>query len=171
MEQDFRPYLAGLSVSIIWGFSFLLTKGALDILTPFHLLGLRFAMALLVFMVLRISGLMKVNWKGKNLKRLLLLTAVQPVSYFLFETIGINLTSSSETGMMIAIVPVVTTVLGIIFLNERPSSLQAGFMILSVTGVAFSTFMKGNIQFGGNLLGTFMVLGLQKIRALFACQV
>lgn len=158
MKQEYRPYVAGLLVSIIWGFSFLFTKGALDIISPFHLLGLRFALAAMLFVTLRILGLIKIDFRGKDPKRLLILTAIQPVSYFIFETLGIHLTSSSETGMMMAAIPVITTILGIIFLKEKPLGIQAGFMLLSVAGVGFNILMKGNIQIGENLLGSFIVL-------------
>ncbi|AYO29970.1 DMT family transporter [Biomaibacter acetigenes] len=151
--------LAGLGVAFIFGFSFLFTKEGLDVLAPFHLLGLRFGLAVAIFVVLRLTGLVKIDLKGKNLSMLLLLSVIEPVVYFICETNGIKMTSSSETGMMIAMVPVVTTLLGIAFLDEKPSPAQMGFILLSVAGVVFIVAMKGNMEIGKNLIGTFVVLG------------
>ncbi|HHW02117.1 MAG TPA: DMT family transporter [Thermoanaerobacterales bacterium] len=150
---------AGLGVAFIFGFSFLFTKEGLAVLAPFHLLGLRFGLAVVVFTLLRLTGSVKIDLKGKNLGMLLLLSAVEPVTYFVCETIGIKMTSSSETGMMIAMVPVVTTLLGMIFLNEKPSPAQMAFILLSVAGVVFIVAMKGSMEIGRNLIGTFVVMG------------
>ena len=43
---------------------------------------------------------------------------MEPVIYFICETIGIGMTSSSEAGMIIALAPVFTTVLGAIYLKK-----------------------------------------------------
>lgn len=151
--------LAGFGVAFIFGFSFLFTKQGLCVLVPFHLLGFRFGLAVAIFVVLRLTGLVKIDLKGKNLSMLLLLSVIEPVVYFICETNGIKMTSSSETGMMIAMVPVVTTLLGIAFLDEKPSPAQMGFILLSVAGVVFIVAMKGNMEIGKNLIGTFVVLG------------
>ncbi|MDD4569282.1 MAG: DMT family transporter [Tepidanaerobacteraceae bacterium] len=158
-KNDLRPFLAGIFVSIIFGFSFLFTKEGLDVLEPFHLLGLRFALATIIFVIMRICGIIIIDLKGKNLGPLIILTLMEPVIYFICETIGINLTSSSEAGMIIALAPVFTVLLGVVYLKEKPTIVQSGFILLSVTGVIFMTIMKGNTIVGGNTLGTFILLG------------
>ena len=158
-KNDLRPFLAGTFVSIIFGFSFLFTKEGLDVLEPFHLLGLRFALAAIIFVIMRLCGMVKVDFKGKNLSRLAILTLMEPVIYFICETIGIKMTSSSEAAIIIALAPVFTTVFGSIYLKEKPTKVQTGFIFLSVGGVIFMTAMKGSIQVGGNVLGTFILLG------------
>lgn len=152
-------YFAGMGIAVIFGFSFLFTKEGLDVLAPFHLLGLRFGLAVAIFVILRLSGFVKIDFKGKNLGMVLLLSAVEPVAYFICETTGIQMTSSSETGMMIAMVPIVTTLLGMAVLNEKPSLPQTAFILLSVAGVVFIVVMKGSMEIGKNLTGTFVVLG------------
>ncbi|NLC51909.1 MAG: EamA family transporter, partial [Firmicutes bacterium] len=101
------PFLSGLGASIIFGFSFLFTKEALDSLAPYHLLGLRFLFALLLLTVLLITGIIKLKYRGKKLFALGALTLFQPIAYMSFETAGINLISSSEAGIMIALIPIV----------------------------------------------------------------
>ncbi|WP_422448783.1 DMT family transporter [Thermoanaerobacterium sp. DL9XJH110] len=158
-KNDYLPVVAGLTVSFVFGFSFLFTKEGLSVLEPFHLLGLRFALALVIFLLLRMTGIIKINLLDKNPGPLVLLSLVEPVIYFICETMGIKLTSSSETGMMIAMVPVVTACFAVFLLKERPTPPQLGFIFLSVAGVIFITVMKGSVEFGGNLAGTLFVLG------------
>ena len=69
------------------------------------------------------------------------------------------MTSSSEAAIIIALAPVFTVIFGAIYLKEKPTAAQTGFILLSVAGVIFMTAMKGSIQVGGNVLGTFILLG------------
>ncbi|SET16201.1 Permease of the drug/metabolite transporter (DMT) superfamily [Natronincola peptidivorans] len=158
-ENRYLPILAGIAVAIIFGFSFLFTKEALDIFAPFHLLSFRFAFAVILLVALQILGIIKINFAGKRLHVLLFLSLFQPVLYFVCETLGVNMTSASEAGMMIAVIPIVTTILAAIFLQERPTKMQTFFVLFSVLGVIFIIFMTGNIDLGESFAGMFVLLG------------
>lgn len=153
------PYLAGLVVSLIFGLSFMFTKQALDSMAPMLLLAYRFTAAALVLTVLALSRTIKLNYKNKPVNMLLILAFFQPIAYFIFETIGIKLTSSSEAGLMIALIPIVVTVLAAAFLKEKPTALQLGFIITSVFGVIFIILMSGGFSMGGHLAGTAALMG------------
>jgi drug/metabolite transporter (DMT)-like permease len=154
----YLPYFAGIIVSVIFGFSFMFTKNALDNITPFHLLAFRFATAALMLTVLMAAGLIKVDFRGKALGELLILSVIQPVFYFICETTGVSLTSSSEAGMMIALIPVVVAVLSAIFLKEIPTKIQSLFIVTSVAGVFFIIFMNsGSIK--ANNFGMIALMG------------
>lgn len=167
MQKDFRPMAAGFLVAIIFGFSFLFTKSGLELVTPYHLLALRFGAALALFIALRLTGLIKLNFKGKKIYPLIGLSILEPILYFIGETIGISLTSSSEAGMIIALVPVATTLLAIFMLKERPPLKQLAFIMLSVAGIFFIIFMKGNTQLGSNILGIYVLLAAVVAAALY----
>ena len=158
-KSKYLPILAGVLVSVIFGFSFLFTKEALDNIQPFHLLGFRFACAFIVLSILKFLGFIEINFAGKSLNLLLLLALFQPVGYFIFETLGLKLSTASEAGMMIALIPVVVAILATIFLQEIPSKKQVLFIIISVTGVVFIIFMKSNTQFSRESTGLFLLLG------------
>lgn len=160
MEQQnrFLPILAGILVAVIFGFSFLFTKEALDLFTPFHLLGIRFAFATLILVVLQLLGIIRINFKGKRLQPLFFLSLFQPVLYFICETIGVDMTSSSEAGIMISLIPVVVAILAVIFLGERPNKMQIGCILSSVIGVILIVVMKGNSSLE-NFTGMLILLG------------
>lgn len=153
------PYLAGIVFSTIFGFSFMFTKTALNEVEPFHLLGFRFAFSAIILTILQVLGIIKINFKGKKLNILLLLSFFQPVTYFICETIGVKMTSSSEAGMMIALIPVFVAVLAIFFLKEIPTLAQMFFIIVSVSGVIFINTMKGSLELSSSILGILMLLG------------
>jgi drug/metabolite transporter (DMT)-like permease len=96
---------------------------------------------------LLITGIIKLKYRGKKLFALGALTLFQPIAYMSFETAGINLISSSEAGIMIALIPIVTALFGALFLKEKTTFLQNLCIFLSVTGVIFIFVFQGQSDF------------------------
>jgi drug/metabolite transporter (DMT)-like permease len=155
----YLPYLAGTGVAVTWGLSFIFTKDALDTLSPFHLLGLRFAAAVVAMALLRAIGVIKINVTTADYLSLLPLAIFQPILYFSTETMGIMLTSASYSGMMIAATPIFVAILSALVLREKTSRLQAFFIVASVVGVIFIIFMDNQSIDGVNYLGTLALMG------------
>ncbi len=158
-NKSILPYLSGIVVSIIFGFSFMFTKKALDNIESFHLLAFRFSFAAIFLTILQILGVIKIHFRGKKIHSLLLLSLFQPVIYFICETIGVNMTSSSEAGMMIALIPVFVTVLAAVFLKENPTLIQLFFIFVSVGGVIFINIMKGSLDVSNSIVGILILMG------------
>lgn len=163
----YLPYLAGITSSLIFGMSFMFTKQALDNFDSFHLLAFRFTLAALVLISLYFVKAIKLQFRDKPIKKLLLLCLAQPMSYFIFETIGIKLTSSSQAGIMIALIPVVVTLMAIAFLGEKPSKAQIAFIVVSVIGVIFIVALSGDLSDGGSLIGIIALMGAVLSAAIF----
>ncbi len=155
----YSPYLAGLTFSLVFGFSFLFSKEALEIVSPFHLLGFRFIMAAIVITLLKISGFIETNFREKSIKPLILISIFQPVLYFTFEIMGINFTTSSQAGLMISLLPVAVAILAAIFLKEIPSRLQLFCIILSVMGVGLVMAVQGELGADTHYLGIILLIG------------
>ena len=164
MKKSTLATFAGLLGYSIFGFSFLFSKIALDLTTPFVLLSVRFLTAFLVMNLLVLSGKMKLSLRGKPVRMLLLLGLVQPVGYFICENYGIALTSSSFSGIMLGIIPIAGLVLGRLFLKERCSLFQVACAVLSIVGVALTT-VGGEVRFSP--LGTVLLIGAAVSAALF----
>ncbi|MGM0420061.1 MAG: DMT family transporter [Bacillota bacterium] len=158
-EHGYLPYLAGLTFSLIFGLSFMFSKEALVHLDPFHLLGFRFFIAAAAMTVLAGLGVIKVNILSKPKGPLLLVALFQPVLYFTFEITGINLTTSSQAGLMISLIPVAVAIFGAIFLKEIPGLKQLFFIFLSVSGVAVIVSFQGELASSGHLAGIILLLG------------
>ena len=109
--------LAALAGYSIFGFSFLFSKTALNLTTPFVLLAVRFLAAFLLLNILVLVGVIKLDLKGKPIKMLLVLGLVQPVLYFICESYGIAMTTASFSGVMIGLVPVGGLVFDMIFMK------------------------------------------------------
>ena len=125
--------------NIIWGFGFLFTKICLDVAPdPNVMLGHRFTLSILFMMVPILLGKQKISFKGKKWGPISLLLLLQ-ISYYLFESYGILYTNSTISGLVLAVVPVVTIGTGALFLKEYPSKRQILFCIMPVAGVILIT--------------------------------
>ena len=139
------PVLCAALGNILWGFSFMLKKLGLEFVPdPNVLLAHRFIISALCMAIPLALGKQKICFKGKNWKPILLMLLMQS-SYFLFETYGVLYTNATVSGMVLAVVPVVTIATGALFLREYPTRRQALFGLMPVTGVIIMTVAGGEL--------------------------
>ena len=141
----------------IFGFSFIFSKQALAVATPFVLLAVRFTVAFLILNCLVLTGKFRINLKGKNIKLLLLLGILQPIIYFICENYGVKLSTTSFVGTILALVPVISIVLGVIFLGEKVRPFQVLCALISVVGVFLTTLGQASGSF--SLIGFILLIG------------
>lgn len=164
MNHTVKATLCALLGYSIFGFSFLFSKIALDLVSPFVLLSIRFLAAFLVLNLLLLTGKMRLSLKGKPVKKLLLLGFTQPVLYFIFESYGISMTTAAFSGLMIGLAPVIGLIFGVVFLRETCTRFQVLCTVLSVIGVTMtSTGGFGSVS----PLGFALLLGAVTSAALF----
>ncbi len=135
MNDEQKGMLAATIAFVIFGFSYLFSKMALNLTEPAILLGARFSVTFVALNLLVLTRAMKVHFRGKPVGAAILLGVVQPVFYFIFENYGLKYTTTSFTGMVSAVSPIFTAVLGAIFLKERPNRKQWAFILISIAGV------------------------------------
>ncbi|TFG83778.1 MAG: DMT family transporter [Spirochaetales bacterium] len=162
-----RNYVAGIGASVIFGFSFLFTKNALDELAPHELLFLRFLTAALVMSALVLTGIIKVDYRGKDLKPLLATALLQPVLYFIVETEGLRHAESSTAGIILSAIPVAVVALAAIFLGERLRPSQVITTILSFFGVVTVVLFRATGKIGGEPIGFILLIGSMLCAAVF----
>lgn len=146
---------AALFSNFIFGLSFMSSRIALEHTSSSIMLMLRFGASVLIMLLIAATGVIKLNFKGKNLRSLFLLGLFQPIIYFIGEANGIRLTNSSFAGIMISLIPVVTAIGSGIFLHEKPPKSTYGWILCSVAGVAvisISQAGEGVVQPAGILL-------------------
>lgn len=152
-KQIAATFAACLSQTI-FGFSFLFTKIALQSASPFVVLADRYLVAFLTMSAVIVITKTKLRFSSR-IGLLFLMALFQPILYFLFETYGIRMTTSSFSSVMIAMIPVVSMISGILFLKEVPSPMQYAFTLLSVLGVAIMALLgtgNGTVRPFGILL-------------------
>lgn len=157
MNKKIIAYMMLTVSSVIFGFSFLFTKETLTHLEIFQLLGLRFLMAAVIMAVLALIRVIKLDLNIGKVRAMLPLVLLQPSIYFVGETYGIKLTSSSESGMMIALMPIAIALFSIRVLKERLVLRQWLSVAASVAGVALIVG-EGGFSASGNILGYALLI-------------
>lgn len=144
--------IAALSAQIIFGFSFMFTKISLNITTPLTVIADRYIVAFISLTIVMLFKRVKIKY-NKDIWKLVVMSFFQPVLYFLFESYGIQATTSGFSSIMISLIPVVSMFSGIVFLKEVPSLMQYFFTALSVLGVVVMAIL-------GKADGTVTVWGI-----------
>lgn len=129
-----RATLATVLCHSFWGLSFLASRTGLNEAHVFTFLSHRFLLSFLI-MHLFPRQLARLREAKGYLLPLVALGMAQPVIYFLGEQYGILHSTTSFSGVMIAMIPVVSTLAAWPILKERPTRGQLLFSLLSVGGV------------------------------------
>ena len=158
--------LAALVPNIIFGFSFLFSKIALNVAHPLIILAVRFTVAFLLLNILWAVGFVKINFKGKNVKKILIMAVCQPLLYFIFELYGIAGTSSAISGVIISLVPIAVIVISSLFLKEKPTVLQIVFSVVSLLSVAAISILSNNGN-NNSIIAIVLLLGAVTCAAVF----
>ncbi|MBQ5320999.1 MAG: EamA family transporter [Oscillospiraceae bacterium] len=158
MDKNIKGSIAALTANIIFGFSFLFSKVALDYANPLIILAVRFTIAFAVLNILWLFRIVKLNFKGKPKKRIILMALAQPLLYFIFELYGIEKTSSAMSGVIISLVPVAVILLSTFVLKEKPTRSQILFSALSLMSIVVISILSND---GGenSLVGILLLLG------------
>ncbi|WP_462328207.1 DMT family transporter [Desulfobaculum sp.] len=115
---------------VLWGTSFMATKIALAGFSPPMVIWLRMTLASLLVVALY-PRIPKPQYRAGDWKVLGILCLMQPCLYFLLESYAITLTTSSQAGMISALVPLLVACGAWLVLREPLS-------ILGITGVTVS---------------------------------
>ncbi len=157
---------AAFFAQVIFGFSFMATKIALNTASPLTVIANRYIVATIALTFVLFAGKFKLSLKGKSIWKVLLMSLFQPVLYFIFESYGIDMTTSSFSSVMIALIPVVSVFTGSVLLREKPGAIQLLFTLLSVGGVLLVA-LKGEEKGTVTLPGALLLFGAVLTSALY----
>ena len=146
-------YFFFVFVALVWGLSFLVIKEALDTLDTMEVLAARWGISAVFFLLASALGLIKVNFRGKNLKRILLLVMFQPCTYSLFECLGVDRTTATETSILIAAVPIMVIIEEILILRKIPAKMAIIGVLIGFSGVVLSILPGASDPSSSQIIG------------------
>ena len=162
--------LCALGAETLFGLSYYFTKQATDLVDPFAFLGWRFLIAAVAMLIAAATGLIKINLKGKNLKPLLLVAFFNPAAYFFLEILGISSTTASESGVVLACIPIASLIASTVFLKEMPHPRQTAGILVTLAG-ALVTVLAVGASSSLSVFGYAMLLGAMVAYALYCVAV
>lgn len=136
MLSKYKITLAALGAMLFWGMSFVGTKVALKYYDPIAIIFLR-----LVISVIFLYAFIKITGKTEKIQRshikiFLLLTFFEPFMYFLGESFGLTMVSSTLSSVIISTIPVFTPIAAFFILKERLTLANFVGLFLSFIGVS-----------------------------------
>ncbi len=157
-KSQLLPVLAIFFTILIWGLSYISTKVLLDYLAPMDIAFFRFVLASLAMLLI---ALFKKPQKlaRQDTFRLIAGGAIGIPVYFIMENNGLKLTTAGMASMIIAIIPVLNVLTGVLFFKEKNTwrnwagvalSFLGVYLIVSY-GIGSSCGVAGG-TLGGNLL-------------------
>jgi drug/metabolite transporter (DMT)-like permease len=131
----FLPLAALLTAVLLWGGSFAAMRLAVQVMNPLSVVWLRMVIALAL--ILPFAGRLKIGvYRRGDWKSLLPMVLFQPCLYFLLESNALRFTTSSQAGVISALVPLLVAVGAWFMLGEPVGKYTFGGLLLSVGGVA-----------------------------------
>jgi len=159
MQSSWRGILAGIGYSTIFGFSFIMTKNALEILSPMELLALRFCIAAILMTILVGLRVLHVDYRHKPLQLLVLMCLFQPVAYFICETYGVANAATNMAGIILGAVPAGVALLDVLVLKERLQRFQWVGLVMSIVGVILVTLLGQGESAETRPIGVLFLIG------------
>ncbi|MHB8853799.1 MAG: DMT family transporter [Ignavibacteriaceae bacterium] len=137
-NSDIIVILQALFVTFLWSTSFIIIKWGLIEIPPITYAGLRYIIAFLCFTpfiakkkyINEIKHLSTNQWKKLVFLGLVFYTLTQGTQF-----LGLSLLPSVTVSLMLNFTPFIVAVMGILFLNEKPSNLQWLGTVLFVAGI------------------------------------
>ena len=120
----------------IWGGGFIATDGALDALSPFYIMMIRFMGAAILPCILCFKKLK--NLEGYIWRRGLFAGALLFLA-FSFQTIGLQYTTPSKNAFLTAVNVVMVPYLLWLYMRKKPNQKEVLASIVCVIGIAFLT--------------------------------
>ncbi|MEG1255395.1 DMT family transporter [Clostridium sp.] len=148
MKDNFRQKLDKymmLLATIFWAGAFVAGKFSIEEFPVFSLVFFRFLIATVIIFSIMIK--VEENWKitKKDLKMFLILGVVGMIGYHVFFFLSLKYTTATNSSLIGATNPIVTTVLACIFLKENISYKNIIGIIISLFGVML-IITNGNID-------------------------
>ena len=160
MSNVFQGHLLAFICTFIWSTTFVSTKILLEVFTPLEILVIRFTIGIIILKLLSPTRA-KFDLKKEPYFFLAGLTGV--TLYFLLENIALMYTTASNAGILIAIVPLFTSITTKIFYpNEEKGTINLFFIlgfILALIGVyLICTQYDNNSEIKINPLGDLLII-------------
>lgn len=155
--KDLKAHFALFFVNVLYGASHILAKGIMPTyISPNVFILFRVVGASILFWLLYISlGREKVDRKDFGLLALCGLFGVALNQLFFFH--GLNLSSAFNSGIIMAMNPIMVGILAFFLLKEIPSMYRVLGILMGATGAILLTF-QGATQYGDSALGDLFLV-------------
>ncbi len=152
MKASIKADLALLLVTVFWGAGFPATKIALQTMTPYYHIGLRFAVASLLLAVLFHKKLKHLN---KNLIKSALVLSSLLFATYAFQTVGIQYTTASKSSFFSGLAVLIVPLFSIFYLKAKLEPKTIISVITATLGLFLLSYTDSGLDFN---IGDFLTI-------------
>ncbi len=160
--QDNSADLGMIFLSLILGFHFIVVKDALEIFQPITYNALRFTLAFPAVLALALRNRQLMRFEQQDLRYLFAITIVGLVGYQVLFVLSLNFTTSTNSALLIATMPIWTALISIFRRIMEPRTGLTIGLIVTFVGVAVVILSQGDASFSisrDDIWGSLMALG------------
>jgi drug/metabolite transporter (DMT)-like permease len=151
-----KTYISISLAMIFWSLTFIWFKIANVVFPPFSIVFFRLIISSVILLsgALFIKRLQRID--RKDIKWIILLTLFEPCLYFIGESQGLTMISSTLAAVIIGTIPLFVPVGAYIFFREKLSLLNIAGILLSFTGILI-VVMNRSLTFNANPVGIILL--------------
>ena len=156
-KEHLLANLAMVAVIIFWGISYVSIKVTVNEIPPITMGLIRFAIASLTLVIILRRVEPQTRLAKSDLPKMLLGGIFGITLYFIFENIGVKLSSATNASLIVTVVPIITIILDALFFQTRISFMKLTGVIIAVWGSYLAVTGNGKVElnsthFNGNML-------------------
>lgn len=153
--KKFIPFAALLTAMILWSSTFVALKFSFRYFPPMFVIFARMFIAALFFLPL-LPFIKPKKIEKKDIYLIISMAVLEPCFYFVFEALALQNTTSSQAGMITALLPLIVAVGAAFFLSEKSSKkTYSGFIIAIIGALILSTSGSPEPDSPNPILGNF----------------
>ena len=166
--MTFLAYLFAILKNAVYGTTVFFTGELTESTDVLDVLALRFLMSAVVFWLLKITRVCKIQVGVKDffgqsprkavLKNVLLTALFEPVLYMLFETLGVSMSSNITAGVILSLSAVTSCIFEMIFLKESSTTAQKIFLGLGIFGAIYIAINTDTASGKDSVLGILFLI-------------
>jgi len=141
-QKSYLAYASVIIAMIFWSFTFVWYKVVYQYYNPITTVLLRLIISSIFLLLLTYPLKRLQKLKIKDFKYFALVTFYQPFLYFIGESYGVQLVSSTLAAVIIATIPLFTVIISTIFYKEKITKMNIAGIIFSIIGVSLVIFNK-----------------------------
>ena len=150
-------YFSIIASMFFWSFTFVWAKQVFEVYSPISTIFLRLIFATVLMFVIGVAIRKLQMIRMKELWGFLVLTFFEPFLYFLGESHGLELVSSTVGAVLISTIPLFTPIVAYFYLKEKISIVNILGVIVSITGV-FMVIMNRNFEISYSVKGVLYMM-------------
>lgn len=161
MQSHLASIITLVITMVIWGSTFVVTKGINDQVQPFTLAFVRVAIGALVLLVgafvRQARGGAHSRWSVLPWGGMVAMAVIGVVVYYAVFNYSLVYTTASQGALVQSCIPAMTALVAVVWLREHASAVRWTGIVLSMVGVLI-VFSGAAVQAGGgSLLGNFLM--------------